>query len=488
MATATGDEQRSGGLRRELRFWEAIALSIAIMAPTAAMALNGTVPAQLVGQAVPLAFIFATVGVVFVSYAFIRLSQNFSHAGSVYAFSGATLGPRAGFFAGWALFGTYLAFTAASTAEVGLFGQAFFGGTGIWADAEWLVIALLAGVGIALLAFGDIRVATRSLLGMEGISVALIVLLVAVIFVKLATGSAPRDQGFTADIFSVPGGTSLDTIATAAVFGFLSFAGFEGAAALGEETAEPRRNIPRAIGTAVLVAGGFYIVVIIAQTLGFGTDPAGVKAFGGSSSPLGDLSRDYVGSTLSDLINLGAMVSAFASGLGTATAGSRILFALGRDGFGSSRLAQASARTGAPAGALVVVMTIAFTVMVAQRIVGTNAANAFFYPGTIGVLSLLVAYIVTNVGALRFLFGRVRRAPLWQAAVPVIAIAFLGFTIYKTVKGAAFPYDRFPFVVGIWLLVGLAIVVALPGLARRIGEGLAREEGLDTETAPVRGS
>ena len=28
-------------LRRELHFWEAIALSIAIMAPTAAMALNG---------------------------------------------------------------------------------------------------------------------------------------------------------------------------------------------------------------------------------------------------------------------------------------------------------------------------------------------------------------------------------------------------------------------------------------------------------------
>ena len=38
------DEQRrraGRGLRRELRFWEAIALSIAIMAPTAAMALNG---------------------------------------------------------------------------------------------------------------------------------------------------------------------------------------------------------------------------------------------------------------------------------------------------------------------------------------------------------------------------------------------------------------------------------------------------------------
>src|SRR5215212_9976175 len=154
MATTAGDQQRGeeqrrpGGLRRELHFWEAIALSIAIMAPTAAMALNGTVPAQLVGQAVPLAFIFATVGVMFVMYAFIRLAQNFSHAGSVYAFSGVTLGPRAGFFAGFALFGTYLAFTAGSTAEVGLFGQAFFAGTGIWADPEWLVIALVAGAGI----------------------------------------------------------------------------------------------------------------------------------------------------------------------------------------------------------------------------------------------------------------------------------------------------------------------------------------------------
>jgi amino acid transporter len=475
------DDGRDGTLRRELRFWEAIALSIAIMAPTAAMALNGTVPASLVGRAVPLAFIFATVGVIFVSWAFIRLTRNFSHAGSVYAFSGVTLGPRAGFFSGWALLGTYLAFTAASTAEAGLFGVAFFQGSGIWDGAEWLVIALVAGALIALLAYGDIRVATRSLLGLEGISVILIVVLIVVVFVKLLAGSAPDDQGFTADVFKVPSGTSLDTVATAAVFGFLSFAGFEGAAALGEETDDPTRNIPRAIGTAVLVAGGFYIVCIIAQTMGFGTDAAGVKAFSSSSSPLGDLSKDYVGSALADLVNLGATVSAFASGLGTATAGSRILFALSRDGFGSRRLGQASRRTGAPAGALAVVMAIGLTVVVVQRIIGTSAANAFFYPGTIGVLSLLVAYIVTNVGAIRFLFVTARRAPLWQVVVPIIAIAFLGYTIYKNIEGTVFPYDRFPFVVAAWLVVGLAITVVFPGLTRNIGARLAAREGLAQE-------
>ncbi|MEA2251577.1 MAG: hypothetical protein QOG70_1819 [Solirubrobacteraceae bacterium] len=477
----TRNPEEAGALRRELRFWEAIALSIAIMAPTAAMALNGTVPAQLVGRAVPLAFIFATVGVIFVSYAFIRLTGYFSHAGSVYAFSGVTLGPRAGFFSGWALLGTYLAFTVASTAEAGLFGVAFFQSSGIWNGAEWLVIALVAGVLIALIAYGDIRVATRSLLGLEGISVILIVVLVVVIFAKLIAGSAPHGQGLTADIFKIPAGTSLDTVATAAVFGFLSFAGFEGAASLGEETNEPRRNIPRAIGTAVLVAGGFYIVVIVAQTLGFGTDPAGVKAFGSSSAPLGDLSKSYVGGGLSDMINFGATISAFASGLGTATAGSRILFALSRDGFGSRRLGEASRRTGAPAGALAVVMVIAFVGVVAQRAIGTSAANAFFYPGTIGVLSLLVAYIVTNVGAIRFLFLAARRAPLWQIVIPLLAIAFLGYTIYKNVHGTSFPYNRFPIVVAIWLAGGIAISVAFPGLARSIGEGLARREGLTEE-------
>src|SRR5438270_8662191 len=101
--TAAGERRSQGKLRRELRFWETIALSIAIMAPTAAMALNGVAPAGLVGRAVPLAFIFAAVGVLFVAYAFIRLSRYFTHAGSVYALSGVTLGPQAGFFAGWAL-------------------------------------------------------------------------------------------------------------------------------------------------------------------------------------------------------------------------------------------------------------------------------------------------------------------------------------------------------------------------------------------------
>jgi amino acid transporter len=455
------------------------------MAPTAAMALNGTAPAGLIGRAVPLAFIFATIGVLFVSYAFIRLSRYFSHAGSVFAFSGVTLGPRAGFFSGWALLGTYLAFTCASTAEAGTFGVAFLQGTNIWNSADYMVIAAVAAVLIAMLAFGDIRVATRSLLGMEGISVVLIVILMVVIVVKLIGGSAPHGQSISLDVFKIPGGVSFSAVASAAVFGFLSFAGFEGAAALGEETDNPRREIPRAIRTAVIASGIFYILCILVQTWGFGANAAGAKAFSTSAAPLGDLARSYVGSAMSDLINLGATVSAFASGLGAATAGARILFALSRDTAAAKALGRASTRTGAPAGALTVVLVIGVGAIAAQRIANVSAVNAFFYPGTIGVLSLLVAYIVTNVGAISHLFIRARRAPLWEIIFPILGIVFLGYTLYKNVSGVAFPYSRFPLVVGIWLVVGLAIVILTPRLAARIGASLARDEGLEAESARV---
>ena len=484
VGAAEAPAPRRSGLRRELRFWEAIALSIGIMAPTAAMALNGTAPAGLIGRAVPLAFIFATIGVLLVSYAFIRLSRYFSHAGSVFAFSGITLGPQAGFFAGWALLGTYIAFCCASTAEAGTFGVAFLSGINVDKSADYFVIAAIAAVIIAVLAFGDIRVATRSLLGMEGISVTLILILMVVIVVKLIGGSAPHGQTITLNAFKLPSGTSVSAVASAAVFGFLSFAGFEGAASLGEETDNPRREIPRAIRNAVIGCGVFYILCILVQTWGFGANAVGAKAFASSAAPLGDLAQSYVGSGMADAINFGATISAFASGLAATAAGARILFALSRHTPLERTFGTTTTRTGAPAGALVVVLVIGVGAIAAQRIAGVSAVNAFFYPGTLGVLSLLVAYIVTNVGAIRYLFIAARRAPLWEVVFPLAAIAFLIYTIYKNVHGVAFPYDRFPLVVGIWLVIGLAVVLATPALARRVGAELVRDAGLD-ESAPA---
>jgi amino acid transporter len=476
-------EQSTGTLRRELKFWEAIALSIGIMAPTAAMALNGVAPAGLIGRAVPLAFLFAAVAIALVSYAFVRLTSFFNHAGSAYALAGATIGPRAGFFACFALLGTYTTFTIASTAEVGLFSESFFQGTGIWNNPEWIVISLIALAIIWFVAYGDIKIGTRALLSMEGLSVTLITILVIVIFYKLLDHSAPNGQTFSFKPFVPVNGTTVGAIAFASVFGLLSFGGFEGAAALGEETNKPKRNIPLAIAVAVAFTGIFYTIVMFAQSLGFGIGAAGVKAFSSSAAPLGDLSKSYVGNWMANLLDLGAMISAFASALGTATGASRLLFALGRDGFITRRLGDASPRTGAPAKALFVIIGITLVTVLALRSNGTNATNVFFYLGTIGVLSMLIAYVVVNLGALKFLHLGRREAP-WRAIIPVLAISALVYTFYKNVwPQPAYPYDVFPFLVAGWVIVGALITVVFPKLAKQVGAGLAETVGTaDTAT------
>ena len=473
---SAAESRDSGQLRRELRFWEAVALSIGIMAPTAAMALNGVAPAGLVGRVVPLAFLIAAIAIALIAYAFIQLTRHFSHAGSAYALAGATLGPRAGFFAGWALLGTYVAFTIASTAEVGLFAEDFLTSTGWWANADWLIIALVAAGLIWLLASRDIRLATRVLLSAEGISVLLIVVLVVVIFVKIGGGTAPNHQRFSATAFVPAHGIGVGAIAFASVFGLLSYGGFEGAAALGEETANPRRNIPRAIAAAVAFAGVFYTIVMYAESIGFGLGSTGVKAFASSSAPLGDLAHSFMGKSMAYVIEAGAALSALASALGAATGASRMLFALGRDGFISTRLGRLSRRTGEPALALSVVMVVGVVGVIAFRIAGTSAANVFFYLGTIGVLSMLIAYLMVQVGAAKYLHLE-RREPRWRVVVIVLAVAAIGYTLYKQVSPRpAPPYDWFPFVVGGWAAVGIGVTLCFPALTRRIGSRLAENE------------
>jgi amino acid transporter len=291
-------------------------------------------------------------------------------------------------------------------------------------------------------------------------------------------GTAPNGQDFTLKPFVPASGVGVGAVAFASVFGLLSFGGFEGAAALGEETNNPRRNIPLAIACAVGFCGVFYVIVMLAQSLGFGINAAGIKAFSTSSAPLGDLSKSYVGTGMEDAINFGATLSAFASLLGCAAGASRILFALGRDGFITRRLGDASRRTGSPANALVVVMLFGLAMATALRINGTNVVNAFFYPGTAGVLAMLIAYFVIQMGAAKFLHLE-NREPRWRVLIIGLATAAIAYTFYKQVwPKPAYPYDVFPLLIAGWAVAGLVITFAFPALTRRIGKGLSEAEGL----------
>jgi amino acid transporter len=365
-ATVSRRTRVPAGLRRQLGTVQTVSISVGVMAPTLAMSITGVQASRLIGRAAPLAYVVAALGVGLVAYGFVRLSAAVAHAGSVYAFVGEALGPRTGFVAGWALLGTYLVFPAVSISAAAVFGRALLATAGVASQAPWLPLALMAWAAIWWLASRQIRTAARSLLAIECASMLLILVLMIVIVATLAAGDAPRSQGVELDVFILPPGTGLATLALASTFGFLSFAGFEAAGSLGEEAGEPRRMVPRSMVVAIAVGGVFYVACVAVQSMGFGTDAAGVRSFAASGAPLGDLATAYVGKGMASALDVAAIVSALGAGLGCASVSARMLFALGRDGRVDRRLAGVSAVTGAPAGGLALVMGFDVLLIVAR--------------------------------------------------------------------------------------------------------------------------
>jgi amino acid transporter len=466
-------------LRRELRFFETAAVSVGVMAPTLAMSVTGVSAAQQLGRAAPLAFVVAGLAVGLVAFGFVRLSAEFASAGSVYAFVGRSLSPRTGFVAGWALLGTYLVFPPVSIMGVTVFARAFLNATGLASDADWYPIAIVAWALIWLLAARGIRPTTRSLLAFEIVSVLLIVALMIAIVVRLGSGAPPvaGSSGLSASVFSLPHGADVSTLALAATSGFLAFAGFESAGSLGEESLLPRRQIPRAIWTAVAFGAVFYVGCMITQSLGFGTTRPGVAAFSGSQAPLGDLAQHFVGNWLATLLDAGAVLSAVGAGLGGVTVAARMLFAFGRDRLTSPWLGRVSPGTRVPARALAVEMAIGGVLLTGFRLAGTQPLNVFFYLATIGVLNLLVMYILTNVAAV----WRLERRGRAQAALSVLGAAIAGYVLYRNIWPVPpAPFRYFPYAVAGWLIVGVALTVAIPGFGERARRGLT----LHAESAP----
>ena len=479
--TPSGDP----GLKRSLSIWAAVGLSVALMAPRMAANINPQGSATYAGRAVPLTFLIAAVGVILVAYSFVRLCQYFHHAGSVYAFVGATLGPRTGVVAGWGLLGTYTCYAVVTSAAAGIFGTAFLQEVGIWHNPPtWAPFVLLAVALVLALALAimPVRRGGHVLLSVEGTTVALILVVTAVVLVRLLAGNAPGGHTFTWSVFTVAPGISSSDLFLGVVFGFLSFAGFEAAATLGEEARRPTRDIPRAI-LGVAVFGGVYFVVVTAvEMMGFGTDKAGVTAFTNSPSLLGDLGATYVGHWVGDLITLGTTFSAFGCCLACVVGGARLLYAMSRDTAGPRGLGQSHSRWGTPAWATLVVVAATGIIVGIEAAVSVQPAafNSFLWSGTIGTLILLVAYVLASLGATMLVFVRRKLAvPMWQIVIPIAGLIVLGYTLYRNV----IPYPTgaaawFPVVSGGWLLVAILAVIFAPRTARRLGVALAAREGI----------
>lgn len=472
--------------RRTLPLWVAVALSVATVGPSLAMAGNGQGLVGTVGKAIPLVFVIGLVGVSLVGYSFVRLTRHISNAGSAYALVGATVGPRAGFFSGFAMLGAYVGFSIATLALSAAFANSFLAelqrGAADPFQLPWLVPVAIAAAAALALTGRDARLLAKILLGIEGFGIAAMVVLATVIF---ARGGA-RPTGVDWSTFSASG-VSTPAILGGVVAAFLCWAGFEACASMGEETADPQRNIPRAITGTLMLTGVLFVVVMFAQTIGFGTDKAGLAAYERSANTLGELGDTYIGQWFSLLMILTTTVGAFGCHMATAATSGRMLFAFGRDGFGPKALSHIDPATGSPRRAtwLVVVVALAVNALCAATgwptaTTGDRAIDTYFLFAVAGSVCLMMCYLLVEiaaawfVGAPRFAAIHARAARLSGVLLPaagaLVILVVLWFSVKDSVGWLAPP------LLGLyWCAAGLAIAIAASTTARRVGAELSAE-------------
>lgn len=437
-----------------LRLPESVGLSLAVISPTVTAAFNITLVVQAAGPAAPLTFAIGMIAMALVALSFMSFSHRVAHAGSAYAYIAHTFGSRMGFIGGWALLLTYLGFATGFAALVGSFTGAAFKGFGVEIGNGWIAIGAGSMIVAWWLAYRDMRLAGRLMLALEVAAViAIIGLCISILHqVQSPAGEAAASFRPSASF----GGWS--GLGYGMVFSTLCFAGFEGAATLGEETLHPRRNIPIALLGTVLFSGLFFVFVAYCEVVGYG--PAGIKALASSEAPLNDLALRYATPHLAIALDLAAAASCFSGVIGGLAAAARVLFALSRVGL-SSALAEVHPVHGTPAPAVsaaAILMMLPFVLWAPFA----GAGNYYSYVSTIAVLALILIYVAVGVAEMVEAWREQRR--LWSGACmlgPVLLVCVLYCSIYPVPE---FPSNLWPYVALAWVFAALVVMKFRPAV------------------------
>ncbi len=458
MRTSPRHKKGSGELRHGvLGSSDAIAQSLALLALAFAVSAAPAAAAAAAGAAVPAAYVIAGVGSLCLASVIVRFTRRIAHAGGLYAYAVRGLGPQVGFVAGWMYaiaFAVGISFVLIISAD--FLSAVLAANTSIslgWFPLFCILLALMMAIALA-----DIRVSTRVQLVFAVIGVATIVALSIAIVAK---GGA---HGLTARPFDPRLSPSAHGLFLAVVLAFTGFIGFEAAAVLGEETAQPRRVIPRAILGTVLAATVYFVFVSWAQAIGYGVGGAG--AWAADPTALDTLSDRYVGHWFATLVDVVVVVDAFVAALAGVHLTARTLFAMGRDRGLPRVFALTTPRFRSPY--VGIGASVALTLVLGATLGRHYGVITYFaLMATTASLGILLVYALVAIAGMAF-FWQVRHQRgerynvLLDVVVPLGAVAICGYTIYASVyPRPPAPISYSLWIALAWLAAGIAIVAGL---------------------------
>src|ERR1700739_601964 len=297
LGTAKAGELAHGSLR----LWDAIAISVSVIAPGMAMLLNVSGVSFVAGGSTPLAVLLGGVACLALAFVGIGFTRRMASAGYAYTYASRSLGKEAGFMAGWLYFFGFICFVPMTMSGVGYLAANLLG----LSPKLWILFFVIGMVLYMVLSVIRINVTTRGQLIIGIIPVAVILV---IDLVTTAKGGS-HGQALSAFSFSHTNSGGFNGVFYGIIFGVTSYIGFETAADFGEETANPRRNIPVAVIAATAFAVIFYLWTTYSITIGYGVNN-GAK-FAADPVALKTTASTFVGAWLGTLVEIGGLLSAF---------------------------------------------------------------------------------------------------------------------------------------------------------------------------------
>ncbi|CAH1851017.1 APC family permease [Convivina intestini] len=436
-------------LKRTLGPWDLIGLGIGAVIGTGIFILPGHEAAQHAGPAVAIAFLIAALLSGIVGMAYAEFSSAMPIAGSAYSFATVVYGEIIGWMLGWALILEYfLAVSAEATGFAAYFNNNILDAIGVHlpkalqsGPMDGGVINITAVLIILVIAF---IVARGSELSKKVENTAVIVK-IAIILLFIGLGvfyikSSNYVPFYPAEFHS--SWLGLGGISTAAATVFFAFIGFDALASNSAETINPQKNIIRGILGTVIIAVILYVVFSLVLV---------------GMVPYTQLNVDDPAAYALHLVHLdgwnkvitvGALFGIFTAMLTMFFGGSRLVYALGRDGLLSGKMGKIDPKYKVPKNAIIIALIVqaffAGVVPLEQLASLINAGTLLAFAGmSFGIIPLRKRNDITNTGF---------KMP-WYPVLPVFAgLASIYFIIMLP--------DATKISVAIWLCIGLIVYFA----------------------------
>jgi amino acid transporter len=258
------------------------------------------------------------------------------------------------------------------------------------------------------------------------------------------------------------------------------FTGFETAANLAEETADPKRSIPRAIMTSVVLVGAFYVIVLYAMETAFGFDMSKFLDLANFPPLYTTAATPGLGSSnFGELVQWLVVIDILAVALGCANACSRGYYALARDGRLPKPLAVIHPTFRTPWVAALLIGAGCVVVAVVTEVTDGLVSGAPTDPGvwfrffqfgaTFGALGLILVYLLISLSGFKPQTGESR---VWLVIAAVVGTASTVAATFGTLYKAPSIYalDKVALWMGVWIVAGIA------GMALLASRGAFRRE------------